>query len=136
MKIIGEFKAFISRGNVMDLAVGVIIGTAFGKIITSVVDNLISPILGLILGRVDLSDLVVPLIQQGDKQVVLSYGAFMQSCLDFLITAVAVFFLIKALQTLHRVVKREEVPPPPAPPEPSSEEMLLREIRDLLKQGR
>lgn len=130
MKIVDEFKTFVSRGNVVDLAVGVMIGAAFGKIVASVVSDLISPVIGLILGRLDLSKLAAPIGTNGEGEpILLAYGAFLQTCIDFLITAAAIFLIVKVINTMHR--KKEEAPP--APPEPPAEVKLLEEIRDLLK---
>lgn len=126
-----EFKEFISRGNVMDLAVGVIIGAAFGKIVSSVVDDLVSPVLGKITGGIDLSGMAFPLgaKMEGDKvvEVAIKYGSFAQSLINFLIIAFVIFLLVKAYNRLRETTAREE----PAPPTPT--ESLLTEIRDLLK---
>lgn len=129
-----EFKKFALRGNVVDLAVGVIIGGAFGKIVTSLVNDLIMPLLGLILGRVDLSTLKLVLrhANGGHAELALTYGAFLQTTLDFLIISFSIFMVIRLLNNLKK--KEEEAPPAPkAPPGPSNEEKLLAEIRDLLK---
>ncbi|KIL42209.1 mechanosensitive ion channel protein MscL [Gordoniibacillus kamchatkensis] len=120
-----EFKAFAMKGNVLDLAIGVIIGGAFGKIVTSLVNDVLMPLLGLLLGGLNLSGLK---FQFGTA--VLKYGEFLQSVLDFFIVAFSIFLFIKALSKL----KRKEVDKPAAPPKPSNEETLLAEIRDLLKQ--
>ena len=135
----GEFKEFIARGNVMDMAVGVIIGGAFGKISTSLVNDVIMPGLSMLTGGVDFSGwklvLKEAVIENGEEiaaAVSINYGNFLATILDFLIIAFAVFCLIKGINTLHR--KKEEPAPEPAPePEPSAEEKLLTEIRDLLK---
>ena len=129
-----EFKKFALRGNVMDMAVGVIIGGAFGKIVSSVVNDLIMPLLGLILGRVDLTSL--KLVMRGATETTaelsLTYGVFLQNVLDFLIIAFSIFMVIRLISRFKK--KEEEAPPAPAaPPEPSNEEKLLAEIRDLLK---
>ncbi|MFD0871931.1 large conductance mechanosensitive channel protein MscL [Paenibacillus residui] len=121
-----EFKKFALKGNVMDLAVGVIIGAAFGKIVTSLVNDIIMPIIGLLMGGVDLSSLQYPL---GDAS--LNYGVFLQTIIDFFIVAFSIFLFIKAFNKLKRKEAKEEKPEPPAP---SKEELLLTEIRDLLKQ--
>jgi len=130
--MIQEFKAFAVRGNVVDMAVGIIIGAAFGKIVSSVVADVVTPPLGLIIGGVDFSDLAITLRDAvGDKPaVVLSYGKFIQASFDFAIVAFAVFLLVKGVNHL----KRKEAAAPSAPPTPSKEELLLTEIRDLLKQ--
>ncbi len=123
-----EFKEFINRGNVMDLAVGVIIGAAFGQIVSSFVDDLIAPVLGKITGGVDLSGmkLLLGTRLEGDKvvEVAVKYGSFIQSVINFLIVAFVIFLLIKAYNRF-----REAAPPPP----PTPTESLLAEIRDLLK---
>lgn len=122
-----EFKKFALKGNVLDLAIGVIIGAAFGKIITSLVNDMLMPLLGLLLGGLNLSGLE---FQFGDA--ILKYGAFLQTVVDFLIVAFSIFLFIKGL---NRFKKKEEAKPP-APPAPSREEVLLTEIRDLLKERR
>ena len=126
-----EFKAFVMRGNVLDLAVGVIIGAAFGKIVSSFVGDVLMPPIGLALGGVDFSQIAWELKPAvGDKPaVVLGIGKFIQAIIDFLIIAAAVFLVVKAVNRM----KREE---PPAPPAPTATERLLAEIRDLLRQGR
>ena len=139
---IAEFKQFIARGNVMDMAVGVIIGGAFGKISTSLVNDVIMPAVSMLTGGVDFSNwkLVLKAAVAGADgvidpatEVAIKYGSFLATIVDFLIIAFAVFCLIKCLNGLHR--KKEEAPAtPPAPPEPSAEEKLLTEIRDLLKE--
>lgn len=131
MGIIKEFKEFAVKGNVADMAVGIIIGAAFGKIVSSLVKDVITPPLGLILGGVDFSGLAITLKEaHGDAAAVtLSYGVFLQTVFDFLIVAIAVFLLIKGLNSLKRKAEEE----PAAPKKPSNEEVLLGEIRDLLK---
>ena len=130
-----DFKKFISRGNVVDMAVGVIMGGAFGKIVTSLVNDIIMPLVGIILGGVDFSTLTTKPIQGlGDGEpVAIAYGLFIQQIVDFLIIAVSVFLMVKIIE---RMKKKKEAPPPapPAPPAPSKEELLLTEIRDLLKE--
>ncbi|MGH8442467.1 MAG: large-conductance mechanosensitive channel protein MscL [Nevskiaceae bacterium] len=134
MGMIQEFKAFAVRGNVVDMAVGIIIGAAFGKIVSSAVADIVMPPLGLLVGGMDFSDLAVTLQDAGAAApaVVLGYGKFIQSLLDFTIVAFAIFLLVKGINTL----KRKEAEAPSAPPTPSKEEELLGEIRDLLKAGR
>ncbi len=129
MGMVQEFKEFAMRGNVVDLAVGVVIGGAFGKIVSSVVADVIMPPIGLMMGGVDFSDLKVVLKDAVGEvpAVTLNYGSFIQTCVDFLIVAFAIFMLIKALNSMQR--KKEEVPAAPPPPQ----EVLLTEIRDLLK---
>jgi len=131
MSLIKEFKAFASRGNVIDMAVGIIIGAAFGKIVSSFVADIIMPPIGIILGGVNFSDLSIVLqAAQGDApSVVIAYGKFIQTVIDFTIIAFAIFMGLKAINTL----KRKEEEAPKAPPAPTKEEELLSEIRDLLK---
>lgn len=139
---ISEFKQFIARGNVMDMAVGVIIGGAFGKISTSLVNDVIMPVISMLTGGISFDDWKIVLkaaVAGADgaidpaTEVAIRYGTFLATILDFLIIAFAVFCLIRAINNLHR--KKEEAPAaPPAPPEPSAEEKLLTEIRDLLKE--
>ena len=131
MSLIKEFKAFASRGNVIDMAVGIIIGAAFGKIVSSFVADVIMPPIGIILGGVNFSDLSIVLqAGQGDTpSVVIAYGKFIQTIIDFTIIAFAIFMGLKAINTL----KRKEEDAPKAPPAPTKEEELLSEIRDLLK---
>ena len=131
MKMIQEFKAFAVRGNVVDMAVGIIIGAAFGKIVTSAVADIVMPPLGILIGGVDFSDLAITLMAGTDvaPAVVLGYGRFIQALLDFAVVAFAVFLLVKGIN----VLKRKEAEAPSAPPTPSKEELLLAEIRDLLK---
>lgn len=135
MSLAKEFREFAMRGNVIDLAVGVIIGAAFGKIVSSFVGDLVMPPLGILVGGVNFSDLAVTLkAAEGDAPaVLLAYGKFIQTIIDFLIIAFAVMMGVKAVNSL----KRSEPAPEPAPaaaPEPSAEEKLLAEIRDLLRQ--
>jgi large conductance mechanosensitive channel len=129
-----EFKEFAMRGNVIDLAVGVVIGGAFGKIVSSLVADVIMPVIGVLIGGVDFSKLAITLVAaEGDKPaVLLGYGKFVQATFDFLIIAFAIFLFIKLINRLHKK-KAEE---PAAPPPPSAEQTLLTEIRDLLKQQR
>lgn len=133
MSYIEEFKKFAMRGNVLDLAVGVVIGGAFGKIVSSFVSDILMPPLGLLLGGIDFKDFAITLkkAEEGMEAVTLRYGAFVQNVIDFTIIAFSIFLLIKGINTLQK--KKEEVSAPAAPPEPSNEEKLLAEIRDLLK---
>ncbi len=126
-KFLTEFKEFAMKGNVIDMAVGVIIGGAFGKIVSSLVDDVLMPVLGMITGGLDFSGLTVKV---GDAT--LKYGIFLQNVIDFLIIAFCIFLMIKAVNKLMHKKKEEEQAPAPA--EPSAEEKLLAEIRDLLKQ--
>ena len=137
-----EFKKFIARGNVMDMAVGVIIGGAFGKISTSLVNDVIMPAVSMLTGGVDFSNWKIVLkaavanaegVIDPATEVAIKYGSFLATILDFLIIAFAVFCLIKFINSLHRKKKEEAPDAPPAPPEPSAEEKLLTEIWDLLK---
>jgi large conductance mechanosensitive channel len=131
MSMLGEFKAFALRGSVVDLAVGVIIGAAFGKIVSSLVGDVAMPLLGLLVGGVDFSELALTLRAASADQpgINLAYGRFIQSLFDFVIVAFAIFLAIRALNRLQR---REQAKPTP-PPGPSNEEKLLMEIRDLLR---
>jgi len=139
MKIFKEFIAFINRGNVIDLAVGVIIGAAFGKIVTSFVTDIITPLLGIIVGGVNLSKLAVTIGEQEGKEIVLAYGRFLQSGFDFLVTAAALFVLIRLVNNFERLRKLQlskEQEATASTPTPVPEDIaLLREIRDSLKQS-
>ena len=130
MKLFDEFKAFVMRGNVVDLAVGVIIGGAFGKIVTSLVNDIFMPIIGMILGNVDFTSLEIKLGEpvEGAEQAAIRYGAFIQEIVNFLIIALCIFMVIKVINKLQK--KKEEAPAPA--PEPTKEEVLLTEIRDAL----
>ena len=130
MGFIKEFKEFAMKGNVMDMAVGVIIGGAFGKIVSSLVDDVLMPLVGMVTGNVDFSTLAVQ-IGEGEGAAVLKYGMFIQNIVDFLIVALCIFFMLKGINKLNR--KKEEEPEPEAPAEPSEEVKLLTEIRDALK---
>ncbi|MDB6144299.1 MAG: mscL [Pseudomonas sp.] len=131
MSVLSEFKAFAVKGNVVDLAVGIIIGAAFGKIVSSFVGDVVMPPIGLLIGGVDFSDLSIVLrpAQGALPAVVLSYGKFIQSIIDFIVIAFAIFMAVKVINRL----KREEAVAPTLPPVPTPEETLLGEIRDLLK---
>lgn len=131
MAIVEEFKKFALKGNVVDLAVGVIIGAAFGKIVSSLVDNIIMPPLGMLIGGVDFSQLKLILAQagaDGKGEVAIGWGLFAQNVFNFLLVAWALFMLIKAMNKLQK--KQEEAPAPAATPE---DVLLLREIRDSLR---
>lgn len=132
MGMMQEFKDFAVKGNVVDMAVGIIIGGAFGKIVSSFVADVIMPPIGVLLGGVDFTSLAITLKEAaGDvPAVVLSYGNFIQTMVDFTIIAFAIFMAIKFMNSL----KKQEEEAPAAPPEPSKEEVLLTEIRDLLKE--
>jgi large conductance mechanosensitive channel len=129
--MMSEFKSFAMRGNVVDMAVGIVIGGAFGKIVSSFVADVLMPPIGLLLGNVDFSDLSVTLQAASEESaaVMLRYGVFIQTVVDFIIIAFAIFMVVKAMNT---VMKKEEEAPP-APPKPSKEEELLTEIRDALR---
>lgn len=131
MGMVKEFKTFALKGNVMDMAVGIIIGAAFGAIVASFVADVIMPPIGLLIGGVDFTTLGITLKEATPdaEAVVLKYGMFMQTVVNFFIIAVAVFIAVKGVNTL----KRKEEAAPAAPPAPSNEEKLLAEIRDLLK---
>ena len=131
MGMMDEFKDFAMRGNVVDMAVGIVVGGAFGKITTSFVNDVLMPPVGMLLGGVDFSDLALTLQEaQGEAEAVtLSYGLFINTILDFLIIAFAIFMVVKAMNSL----KKKEEEAPEAPPEPSKEEVLLTEIRDALR---
>ena len=130
MKLFDEFKAFVMRGNVVDLAVGVIIGGAFGKIVTSLVNDIFMPIIGMILGNVNFTSLEIKLGEpvEGAEQAAIRYGAFIQEIVNFLIITLCIFMVIKVINKLQK--KKEEAPAPA--PEPTKEEVLLTEIRDAL----
>ena len=131
MSILKEFREFAVKGNVVDMAVGVIIGGAFGKIVSSLVSDVIMPPIGWIIGGVDFKDLAIEIApaKKGAEAVMLKYGAFIQNVFDFLIIAIAVFGMVKIINSL----KKAPTPEPEKAPEPTAEEKLLVEIRDLLK---
>jgi large conductance mechanosensitive channel len=140
MSMMGEFKEFAMKGNVLDMAVGVIIGGAFGKIVSSVVSDILMPPIGLLLGKVDFSSLFIPLTEDAKGKslaaakaagaATINYGVFLQTLLDFTIVAFVIFLVVKQV---NRFKKTTPPGPPPAPPK---EEVLLTEIRDLLKTSR
>ena len=143
MGFLKEFKEFAMKGNVMDMAIGVIIGGAFGKIVTSLVNDLLMPLVGALIGNVDfttLSATLRPAVMNGEEvvkeAVTLNYGNFIQTTVDFIIVAFCIFLMIKLINKASKMVKKpeEEAPAAPAEPEPTKEEILLTEIRDLLKQ--
>jgi len=131
MKILDEFKAFAMKGNMVDMAVGIIIGAAFGKIVSSLVNDIIMPPIGLLLGGVNFTDL--KLVLKGATETVpavtWNYGSFIQVVIDFLIVAWAIFMIVKAINA----AKKKEEAAPAAPPAPTKDQTLLTEIRDLLK---
>ena len=122
-----EFKEFAMRGNVVDMAVGIIIGAAFGKIVSSLVSDVIMPPIGMLMGGVDFSNLAVALGEGADAATI-NYGVFINTVIDFVIIAFAIFMVIKGINSM----KKKEEEKPAAPPKPSAEEVLLTEIRDLL----
>lgn len=130
MSMLAEFKKFAVKGNVVDMAVGIVIGAAFGKIVSSFVADVVTPPIGFLIGGVDFTGLVLSLQPpiEGAKAVTINYGKFIQSCFDFTIIAFALFLMVKAVNRLKR---EEEV----APAEPTAEQKLLAEIRDLLKES-
>lgn len=131
-KVAGEFKTFLLRGNIMDLAVGIIIGGAFGKIVTSLVNDIIMPVIGKILGNVNFNELkwvLTEAVGEETKEVALRYGAFIQSVVDFVIIGFVIFIMVKAINSF----KKKEETKPAAPVAPPRQEILLEEIRDLLK---
>jgi len=131
MSMVKEFKEFIMRGNVIDLAVGIVIGAAFGKIVSSLVADIIMPPLGLLIGGVNFTDLKVVLGTplSGGEPVTLNYGNFIQVLFDFVIVAFAIFLVVKMVNRL----KRKQAEAPAVPPAPTKDQVLLTEIRDLLK---
>ncbi|NLB64524.1 MAG: large-conductance mechanosensitive channel protein MscL [Fibrobacter sp.] len=141
MSIIKEFKEFAVKGNVMDMAVGIVIGAAFGKIVSSFVADIITPPIGLLVGGVDFSELAFTLkaATETTEAITITYGVFLQTLIDFAIVAWALFIVVKVVNKLlnmahHEEAKTEAEPEPePTPPPPSDEVVLLSEIRDLLK---
>jgi len=140
MSIIKEFKAFAMRGNVIDMAVGIIIGGAFGKIVSSLVNDVIMPPIGLLIGGVNFTDIKITLkaaatAADGSQipAVTMQIGNFIQTFVDFTIIAFAIFLMIKGMNALNHRAQEEAAPAPSAPPQPTNEEKLLAEIRDLLK---
>jgi len=131
MGMVKEFKEFAVKGNVVDMAVGIVIGAAFGKIVSSFVADVVMPPIGVLVGGVDFSKLAytVKAATEGTPAVVISYGKFAQTVIDFIIIAFVIYIVVKAINSL----KRKEEQAPQAPPQPSRQEVLLAEIRDLLK---
>lgn len=131
MKILDEFKAFAMKGNMVDMAVGIIIGAAFGKIVASIVNDILMPPTGLLLGGVNFTDLklIMKAATETVSAVTWNYGNFIPVTIDFLIIAISVFILVKAMNA----AKKKEEEAPPAPPAPTKDQVLLTEIRDLLK---
>lgn len=135
MKIVDEFKAFIARGNVLDMAVGIIVGSAFTKIVNSLVADVITPVISLITGKVNFSDLkyVISEATEATAENAVTYGNFIQAIIDFFIIAVVVFLMVKFVNKTKERFEKKVEEAPPEPPKPSNEEILLTEIRDLLK---
>ena len=134
MSLVKEFREFAMRGNVIDLAVGVVIGAAFGKIVSSMVDALVMPLLGMATSGADFSTLAVQIgTSPAGEPVLLKYGQFVQATFDFVIIAFVIFM---ALRGINRLKKPPEAPAPAVPPPPPKQELLLEEIRDLLKKQR
>jgi large conductance mechanosensitive channel len=133
MSIVSEFKDFIARGNVVDLAVGVVIGGAFGKIVTSLVDQIVMPPIGLVTGGVDFSQMKLVLkaadAMAKKPEVAIQYGAFINTLIQFVIIALVIFLMVKAINSM----RRKEAEAPAAPPEPTRSEVLLEDIRDALR---
>lgn len=135
MKLVREFKEFINKGNVLDLAIGIIIGGAFKSIVSSFVEDILMPFISLVIGNVNITALKV-VLRQGTEEVpelALRYGLFIQGVIDFLIIAVVIFFIVKLVNRARRR-KEEPTEEPTAKPEPTKEELLLTEIRDILKE--
>ena len=130
-----EFKTFIARGNVMDLAVGVIVGTAFTNIVKSLTDNILMPIIGLVIGGFDFTTLKLN-IEVWGREVAINYGSFIQSTVDFLLTALCIFIIIKLMNKFFAKKEEEKKEEKPAEPVKSDEVKLLEEIRDLLKENK
>ena len=130
MKFFGEFKKFIARGNVIDMAVGIIIGSAFTKIVTSLVNDVVTPAIGILTGKVNVADLAYTI---PNTEIAIKYGSFLQAVIDFLIIAFVVFVMVNAINNFHDKLKKKEEEKPEEPPKPTKEEELLTEIRDLLK---
>lgn len=133
-KFFGEFKTFITRGNVVDLAIGVIIGGAFSAITTALVDSVVMPVINMLIGGIDFQtwEIALPTLYKNAEPVIMRPGLFINAIVNFVIIALVLFSIVKAMNSLRR--KKDEAPEePPAPPEPTKEELLLTEIRDLLK---
>ncbi len=132
--LIAEFREFITRGSVMDMAVGIIMGSAFTAIVNSLVNDILMPLIGRVIGKINFTDLKVVLSPATDTaaEVALCYGAFIQNIINFLLIALVIFLMVKGINRFHR--KKEEAPP--APPEPSDEVVLLTQIRDALQENK
>ena len=135
-KFFGEFKEFIQRGNVLDMAVGVIIATAFGAITSSLINDILMPFIGWLIGAQDMTALNVTLAGEGENAIVLGFGTFVGAIINFILVAFVVFCIVKAFNKAREAAEKKKEAPAPEPeaaPEPSNEEKLLTEIRDLLK---
>jgi large conductance mechanosensitive channel len=132
--LIAEFREFITRGSVMDMAVGIIMGSAFTAIVNSLVNDILMPLIGSVIGKINFTDLKVVVSPATDTaaEVALCYGAFIQNIINFLLIALVIFLMVKGINRFHR--KKEEAPP--APPEPSDEVVLLTQIRDALQENK
>ncbi len=134
MKFFGEFKKFIARGNVMDMAVGVVIGTAFTKIVNSLVTSIITPAISILTGKVNIATLAYKINEGAENEISIAYGEFLQAIIDFLLIAFSVFCVVKLINTVkEKMQKKEAEEAPVEDPKPSEEVLLLTEIRDLLK---
>ncbi len=131
MKILDEFKTFISRGNVVDMAVGIIVGTAFTKIVNSLVSDVITPVISCITGKINMADAAIVI----NDKLSIRYGSFIQSVIDFLIISLVVFIMVKSINTLKARYEKKKEEKPDEEPKLSNEELLLTEIRDLLKKS-
>ncbi|MBE7016068.1 MAG: large-conductance mechanosensitive channel protein MscL [Ruminococcaceae bacterium] len=129
MKIIGEFKKFISRGNVIDMAVGVIMGTAFTKIVNSLVTSVITPAMSILTGKVNIAAMAYKV----NDEISIAYGEFLQAIIDFLLVAICIFAIVTTINKVRDKLSKKEEEAPKEPPKPSEEVLLLTEIRDLLK---
>lgn len=136
MKFFNEFKKFIARGNVLDMAVGIIVGTAFTKIVNSFVSDVVTPAISIITGKVNLTGLKIVISEATEttKELAITYGNFLQAVIDFLIIAFVVFVMVTSINKFHEKLKKKEEEAPAEPPKPTKEEELLTEIRDLLKE--
>lgn len=136
MKFFNEFKKFIARGNVLDMAVGIIVGTAFTKIVNSFVSDVVTPAISIITGKVNLTGLKIEISEATEttKELAITYGNFLQAVIDFLIIAFVVFVMVTSINKFHEKLKKKEEEASAEPPKPTKEEELLTEIRDLLKE--
>lgn len=134
MKFFDEFKKFIARGNVMDMAVGVVVGTAFTKIVNSLVTNIITPAISILTGKINIADMAHVINKGAENEIVIAYGLFIQAIIDFILIAFSVFCVVKLINTVKDKMQKKEAEEAPAEdPTPSEDILLLTEIRDLLK---